>query len=39
MFRFELGWLTHEGLAKLVQDVWQKENKGSTTMERWQKVC
>jgi len=36
LFRFELGWLTREGFADLVRDIWAKENKGSFPMKRWQ---
>lgn len=36
LFRFELGWLLREGFHELVTEVWRKENKGSTMMERWQ---
>jgi hypothetical protein len=36
MFKFELGWLLRDGFFDLVSEVWQKENRGSSPMLRWQ---
>lgn len=36
MFRFELGWLTIDGFNDKVIQVWQKETRGATPMQRWQ---
>jgi len=36
LFQFELGWLLREGFFELVSDVWNKENKGSTSLQVWQ---
>jgi hypothetical protein len=35
-FKFELGWLLKDGFFELVSDVWHKENKKNTSMQRWQ---
>jgi hypothetical protein len=35
-FKFELGWLLREGLFDVVSEVWKKEKKGTTSMQRWQ---
>jgi hypothetical protein len=35
-FRFELGWLLKEGFFELVSDVWNKEMRGGTPMQKWQ---
>jgi mannosylglycoprotein endo-beta-mannosidase len=35
-FKFELGWLLREGFFDVVSEVWKKENKGTTWMQRWQ---
>jgi hypothetical protein len=35
-FKFELGWLLREGFFDVVSEVWKKENKGTTSMQRWQ---
>jgi hypothetical protein len=35
-FKFELGWLLREGFFDVVAEVWKKENKGITSMQRWQ---
>jgi hypothetical protein len=35
-FKFELGWLLKEGFSDVVSEVWKKENKGNTSMQRWQ---
>jgi exonuclease III len=34
-FKFELGWLLKEGFFEVVSDVWNKETRGSTPMQRW----
>lgn len=36
IFRFELGWLLRDGFYDMVADVWRKEVKGGTELERWQ---
>jgi hypothetical protein len=35
-FAIELGWLLKDGFYDMVTDIWQKERKGSTSMEIWQ---
>ncbi|WVZ83656.1 hypothetical protein U9M48_030783 [Paspalum notatum var. saurae] len=35
-FKFELGWLLHEGFFDMVKDVWQSNDSGSNPMDRWQ---
>jgi hypothetical protein len=35
-FKFELGWLLKEGFFEMVSEVWSKETRGSTPMQRWQ---
>jgi hypothetical protein len=35
-FKFELGWLLKEGFFEMVSEVWTKESKGSSPMQRWQ---
>jgi endonuclease/exonuclease/phosphatase family metal-dependent hydrolase len=35
-FKFELGWLLCEDFFCIVQEVWNKENKGNTSLLRWQ---
>jgi hypothetical protein len=35
-FKFELAWLFKDGFHEKVREVWQRENKGSTSMEIWQ---
>jgi hypothetical protein len=35
-FIFELGWLLKEGFFELVSDVWNKEKRGVTPMQKWQ---
>jgi hypothetical protein len=35
-FQFELGWLLKEGFFEMVSEVWTKENKGTSPMQRWQ---
>jgi hypothetical protein len=36
-FKFELGWLLKEDFFERVSEVWDKETRGSTSMQRWQK--
>jgi hypothetical protein len=31
-----LGWLLREGFTKMVTEVWENENGGSNSLERWQ---
>jgi hypothetical protein len=35
-FKFELAWLFKDGFHENMAEVWQRENKGSTTLEKWQ---
>jgi hypothetical protein len=35
-FKFELGWLLKEGFFDVVSEVWRKESRGTTSMQRWQ---
>lgn len=35
LFKFELGWLLREGLLELVTDIWRKEIRGLTKLEKW----
>jgi hypothetical protein len=35
-FKFELGWLLRDGFFDLVTEVWQKENRGFSPLQRWQ---
>jgi hypothetical protein len=35
-FKFELAWLFKDGLHEKVREVWQRETKGSTSIEIWQ---
>jgi hypothetical protein len=35
-FKFELGWLLKEGFFEMVSEVWTKESKGISPMQRWQ---
>jgi hypothetical protein len=35
-FKFELGWLLKEGFFEVVSEVWNKETRGNTQMQRWQ---
>jgi len=35
-FKFELGWLTRDGFFDLVKDIWESENRGRSSMDRWQ---
>jgi hypothetical protein len=36
IFRFELGWLLRDDFHELVKEVWSKEKRGSTPLQRWQ---
>jgi hypothetical protein len=36
MFKFELSWLLKEGFYEVVAQVWQRENIGATSLEKWQ---
>jgi hypothetical protein len=35
-FKFELGWLLKDGFFEVVSEVWRKENRGATAMQKWQ---
>jgi hypothetical protein len=35
-FKFELRWLLEGGFFDVVSEVWRKENRGVTSMQRWQ---
>jgi hypothetical protein len=35
-FKFELGWLLKDSFFEVVSEVWKKENRGTTPMQRWQ---
>jgi hypothetical protein len=35
-FKFELGWLLREVFFDVVSEVWRKESRGTTSMQRWQ---
>jgi hypothetical protein len=35
-FKFELAWLFKDGFYEKVEEVWQREKKGSTSIEIWQ---
>ena len=34
-FKFELGWLTREGLAEMVKEIWKKPVGGNSPIQRW----
>ena len=36
MFKFELGWLTRDYFHEVVEKVWREEDRGPTSLERWQ---
>jgi hypothetical protein len=36
MFKYELAWLFKDGFYEKVKTVWQKETKGSSSLEIWQ---
>jgi hypothetical protein len=36
MFKFQLSWLLKEGFYEMVAQVWQRENRGTTSLEKWQ---
>jgi hypothetical protein len=33
-FKFELAWFFRDGFHEKVAEVWQRENKGSTSLEK-----
>jgi hypothetical protein len=35
LFKFELSWLLKEEFYELVTEVWHKENRGSSSLEKW----
>ena len=35
-FQFELCWLIRDGFYELVADVWNSENRGMNSLQRWQ---
>jgi hypothetical protein len=35
-FQFELCWLIRDGFYELVADVWNSENRGTNSLQRWQ---
>jgi hypothetical protein len=35
-FKFELAWLLKDGFFELVSEVWHKDSRGATPMQRWQ---
>jgi hypothetical protein len=35
-FKFELGWLLKDEFFEVVTEVWKKENRGTTPMQKWQ---
>jgi hypothetical protein len=35
MFKFELGWLLHDGFIDMIRDLWSNMTTGHTPMERW----
>ena len=36
MFKFELGWLTRDDFHEVVENIWREENRGVSSIERWQ---
>jgi hypothetical protein len=36
MFKFELGWLLHDGFIDMIRDLWSNTTIGHTPMKRWQ---
>ena len=34
-FKFELGWLTREGFAEMVKEIWNKPVGGNSPIQRW----
>lgn len=36
LFKFELGWLLRDGFYDLVAEIWKKEDRGLTSIVRWQ---
>jgi hypothetical protein len=35
-FKFDMGWLLKEGFFEVIFEVWKKENREGTLMQRWQ---
>jgi hypothetical protein len=35
-FKFEFGWILKDGFVDMVSEVWHKENRGVTLMQKWQ---
>jgi hypothetical protein len=35
-FKFELSWLLKDGFFEVVTEVWKKESRGTTPMQKWQ---
>src|SRR6266508_79862 len=36
LFKLDLGWLSKDGFFDMVRAVWRSENRGQTSMEKWQ---
>jgi hypothetical protein len=36
LFKFELGWLLHEGFADMVKEIWESVTEEDDSMRRWQ---
>ena len=34
-FKFELGWLTRDGFAEMVKDIWDQPVGGASPIQRW----
>ena len=34
-FKFELGWLAHEGFADRVKELWNRPSREQTSTQRW----
>jgi hypothetical protein len=34
LFKFELSWMLRDGFYEMVAEIWQKETKGSTSLEK-----
>jgi hypothetical protein len=35
-FKFEFGWLLKDGFFEVVTEVWKKQSRGTTPMQKWQ---
>jgi hypothetical protein len=35
-FKFELSWLLKDGFYEMVAEIWNREEKGITSIDRWQ---